>query len=81
MKVYVMEFGHWNYRGLSKKPQGVKEDFWKHFEHLLRRITRDAEVNNGQGVAYILDWDGFSLGNYASPKGTTIKGFTFLLPM
>ena len=64
-----MEFGKWNYRELARKPEELQEDFWKHFEQLLRRITRDAEVNSDQGVAYVLDWDSFNLGYYASPKG------------
>ena len=64
-----MEFGKWNYRDLAHKPPEFIDEFWKYYEQLARRQERDAAMNKDQGVVLILDWDGFSLTNYASQQG------------
>lgn len=70
-----MDFGKWNYRDLAHKSDEKIEEFWKFYEQYILRIERDAAVNNHQGVVFILDWDGFSLGNYASARGKISRSY------
>ena len=69
----VVEFGKWNYRELAKKPKEKLDEFWKYFEQFLRREAKDAEVNNGEGMVLICDWEGFSLNRHASKEGESVN--------
>lgn len=68
-----MEFGKWNYRELAHKPKEIIDEFWKYYEQFARRAESDGALNKDQGNVFILDWEGFSLTNYASPQGNHYK--------
>ena len=50
-------------------PKEQVEEFWKYYEQYARRLEKDAALCNNQGTVFIADWDGFSLGHYASSSG------------
>ena len=65
------ELGKWDYRGWAEgKPKEKMEEFWKHFDQMVKRVERDARKNDDGGVVAILDWDCYSLSKEASPAGT-----------
>ena len=70
--VYVMEFGKWNYRALTHLSPEQIEDFWMYYEQCARRAERDSALRKNGGNVFLLDWDGFSLANYASGPGKYI---------
>ena len=45
------------------------DEFWQYYEWMLRFNERDANLNGGQGVVTIVDFDEFRLAHYASKNG------------
>ena len=69
--LYVLEFGNWKYVEAladSKEDDGekMKKSFEKYLEQNLYLLLKAGMANDSQGIAGIMDWDGFSLSNYAS---------------
>ena len=50
-------------------PAEKVEEFFMYYEQFYRRARRDSELHHDDGVAIILDWDGFTLSEYASGPG------------
>ena len=67
--VYIAEFGKFNFRAMAAMPEEWKAEVWKGWEQWTRLMERDSALNNGEGIVIIVDFDGFSLANYASPEG------------
>ena len=67
--VHVLEFGTFDLRKWASKPEGEQDEFWKAYEQFLRFQEKDASLNNGQGIVFIIDFDGFGLKNHASANG------------
>ena len=47
------------------------DEFWQFYEQWVRFNERDAKLNGGQGVASIVDFEGFELNHGASRYGET----------
>ena len=73
----MIEFGKWDYRELAHHSEEKQAEFWKYFEQMVRRQQKGAEMNNGQGMVEIVDWEGFELNHHASPKGESIEKLKF----
>lgn len=69
ISVYILDTGGANYVDLSRRPKEYIDDFWKFYEQMFLRMEFDAAKNNDQGIAILMDWEGFSLKNYASADG------------
>ena len=69
LTVYVVCFGTYNFRAWATMSQERTEDVWKAWEQLTRFMEKDAALNNDQGIAMVIDFDGFTLASYASPEG------------
>ena len=67
--VYVVEYGKWNPRELAKLSEEKREEVMKYYEQYVRRVERDASLNNDQGIVLLIDFDGFGLVQYASDSG------------
>ena len=52
------------------------EEYWKSWEWWARAEEKDAALNNDQGIALILDFDGYRLKSMASPEGNQSTLFT-----
>ena len=69
--VYLNLYGRFNYKKLLD--EGTEEDradLEKYFDYVDAKVACDSAANNGgDGVVTIIDWEGFSLGNYNSPEG------------
>ena len=65
----MVDFGKENFRALSTMPSETQEEVWKSWEQWTRFLERDAASNYGQGVVVIIDFDGFTLANYAFRPG------------
>ena len=64
-----MEYGKWNPRELAKLSEEKREELMKYYEQYVRRVERDASLNNDQGIVLLIDFDGFGLVQYASDSG------------
>ena len=61
-----MEYGKWNYRGISSLSKDDVVIFQKYYEKIARHVLKDGMANSNQGVVFICDWDGFNWKNFAS---------------
>lgn len=70
--LYILEYGKWNFvEALARGeggPANVKELIWTYLQQFVYRTSRDGNANGTQGLGFIVDWDGFSLTNYADPN-------------
>ena len=71
--VHIVEFGKDDFRALASMPDEGKKELWKGWEQWTRFMEKDAALNGGQGIAVIIDMDGFTLANYASSEGCQPK--------
>ena len=67
-----MEYGKWNYREIAALPADELEAFVKHYEQFIRRVSKAGAENNGQGIVFICDWNGFTLSHFASSGGESV---------
>ena len=74
--VHIVGFGKFDLRGLAASPREKIEEFWISYERWTRIQERDAALNNDQGFVLIVDFDGFSLGHYASSNGERYAFFS-----
>ena len=68
--VYVCEYGRWDFEALAAKSEEYVEGFWEYFADTFDQIDKDAQRNNNQGFAVIIDYDGFKMSNFESSRGS-----------
>ena len=74
--VHLYEFVAVDLRKWTAGPKEKMEEFWKAWVWWARVEEKDAALNNDQGIAFILDFHGYSLQSMASPAGNHSNFFT-----
>ena len=65
----IVDFGRWDTRELAHLPENEMQEFQKYYQQFIHRTSLEGAAKNGQGIALVCDWDGFTLANYALRNG------------
>ena len=69
----MLEIGVLDLRTWTSSSKEKADVFWKAYEWWTRVEEKDAELNNNQGIVFILDFKGYTLRSMASPEGNQFR--------